>query len=164
MNLGHRIFHDLPQDDTPGKRRSGHNRRADDHLKIELPRKLGLGHPETERDTTKIAGDGCHWKGDDGTVSVSMASETSLGLEGPYGVKETYKYFEPAEIAGYPALLADTYDGRSNGQCGLSVGLTDDQLIHVAITIRPNRPNYDRPCDVLKQAAEAAMETIKAAS
>ncbi|MGH3432478.1 MAG: DUF3558 domain-containing protein [Thermocrispum sp.] len=125
----------------------------------------GFGYTKAEPKESETTGPGCDWSGDDGGSSMSLPPERILGMSGPYSQKHTYKYFEPISVGGYPALFADTYDDRNKGGCGLPVALTDDQLMTTAAQFRPTSPYYQSgACDQLKLAAEAAMETIKAAS
>lgn len=104
-------------------------------------------------------GPACEWSDDGyGSVAIVLLNNQPLGIAGIYRNKEQtpnlYKYFEPVDVAGYPGVFSDSYDARPQGGCGLSVGVTDTQVISLS-----DRVDGD-PCDLLKRVAEAAVTTM----
>lgn len=120
--------------------------------------KLGFdsGTPQEVNDSQ---GPSCQWRNDNGDIlSILLNAKQPLGLSGIYQnqtIPNFYKYFEPVEIAGFPGVFQDSYDRRSNGACGLSVGVTDQQIIAIS-----DRVDGGDPCEVLQRAAEAAVMTM----
>ena len=111
-----------------------------------------------EADTSQ--GPACEWRNEAGDdFSIVLLKNQPLGIAGIYQNQERlpdfYKYFEPVDIGGFPGVFSDSYDRRPNGMCGLSVGVTDQQVITVTDYVK-----QDDPCDVAKRAAEAAVATM----
>jgi hypothetical protein len=111
----------------------------------------------------------CAWVyADDETRSsrVDIAADPNTdGLSGIYQLyagsgTDQYEYWEPAEVAGYPAVYAATKDFRAKGQCKLLVGVTDSQAVQVFAQIG-NGPGATHPCPYALKAAEAMIETLK---
>lgn len=119
---------------------------------------------------TKIAkvtdadfGPECEWENKAGDfISIVLHNKQPLGISGIYRNHQQYPdidaYFKPVDIAGFPAVFADSVDRRPNGACGLSVGVTDQQIISLANRI-DDTAGIDS-CDLLKRAAEAAVTTM----
>jgi len=102
-------------------------------------------------------GPGCMWKNDDfENVGIGLLNNQPLGIAGIYRNQEQglYGYFEPVDVAGYPGVYSDAYDGRPSGACTLSVGVTDTQVFTVTTQVKSD------PCERAKQAAEAALQTM----
>jgi hypothetical protein len=79
------------------------------------------------------------------TATVDLKSG---GLEGLYRQRSALPYFEPTDIAGYPAVRVDTEHAVPNqGRCTVSVGLAPNALITVTSTIADSKTlNYPVPC------------------
>jgi hypothetical protein len=67
-------------------------------------------------------------------------------------------YFTPLEVNGYPAAYADLVDGRSQGNCGLKVGVSDQSYFDVLIQGR----DTDDVCKAAENVAKAVLTTIQA--
>lgn len=103
----------------------------------------------------------CRWRADDGSrFSITLLKNQPLGIGGLYrnhqDDPEFYAYFEPVDIDGFPGALADSYDSRPNGACGLAVGITDQQVISLASSVEGSAD----PCTILTDAAHEAVATM----
>jgi hypothetical protein len=79
------------------------------------------------------------------TATVDLKSG---GLEALYRRRPQLPYFEPVEIAGYPAVRTDTERSVADqGRCTVSVGMAEDALLVVTSTIADAKTlNYPVPC------------------
>ncbi|MFD5243125.1 DUF3558 domain-containing protein [Amycolatopsis sp. NPDC058340] len=121
---------------------------------------LGLG--EGERRTTS-AGPGCSiFAADDklNQIEISPVLANKNGLSDVYDTKANNEYFEPTEVAGYPAVYAASLDHRKNGKCGLFVGVTDQLSVNILVQY-DNGPGASDPCPVALKVGEAMIETLK---
>jgi uncharacterized protein DUF3558 len=93
------------------------------------------------------------------TVTVDLKSG---GLEALYRKRARLPYFEPTDIAGYPAVHTDT--DRSvpdQGQCTVNVGMNEVTMITVTSTIADQRSlNYQVPCPDTDVFATALVSEI----
>ncbi|ANN21470.1 hypothetical protein SD37_00360 [Amycolatopsis orientalis] len=121
---------------------------------------LGLG--EGERRTTSV-GPGCSiFAADDrlNQIEISPVLANKNGLSDVYDTKANDEYFEPTEVAGYPAVYAAALDGRKSGKCGLFVGVTDQLAVNILVQY-DNGPGASDPCPVALKVGEAMIETLK---
>ncbi|MFJ8910711.1 DUF3558 domain-containing protein [Amycolatopsis sp. NPDC102389] len=121
---------------------------------------LGLG--EGERRTTSV-GPGCSiFAADDrlNQIEISPVLANKNGLSDVYDTKANDEYFEPTEVAGYPAVYAAALDGRKQGKCGLFVGVTDQLAVNILVQY-DNGPGASDPCPVALKVGEAMIETLK---
>jgi hypothetical protein len=70
-------------------------------------------------------------------------------------------FFQPTEVSGYPAVLTDSLDAVPKGKCSAEVGVRDDLLYSVQVTISSDSKDYANPCPVAQKAAELAISTMK---
>ncbi|ANZ35458.1 hypothetical protein BBK82_04550 [Lentzea guizhouensis] len=122
----------------------------------------------TGKVNTTAPGKACLWTG------VNTAARSSPGLvilpDGTnlgtiYANKDngTYAAFEelPA-IQGYPAALTLAADLRAQGNCEISVGVSDDRAILFTFSSLSGSPRFADPCGSLTEFANLAITTIKA--
>ncbi|OXM66402.1 DUF3558 domain-containing protein [Amycolatopsis vastitatis] len=69
--------------------------------------------------------------------------------------------FQPVVISGYPGILVDLDNAKPQGKCSAEVGVRDDLLYSVQVTISSDAKDYADPCPVAKKAAELAVSTMK---
>ncbi|WP_216212141.1 DUF3558 domain-containing protein [Amycolatopsis aidingensis] len=122
---------------------------------------IGLTAPGTNRDTR--TGPECVWKSatfQDNSVSISPMTANDNGLDGIYANEPEDEYFEPTTIGGYPAVYANVIDSRSDGDCVLWLGVTDQLAVSV-ITQIARGPNETDPCPVNERVGEAMIEQLK---
>ncbi|RSN14879.1 DUF3558 domain-containing protein [Amycolatopsis roodepoortensis] len=121
---------------------------------------LGLG--EGEQRTTSV-GPGCSiFAADDrlNQIEISPVLANKNGLSDVYDTKANNEYFEPTEVAGYPAVYAASLDARNKGKCGLFVGVTDQLAVNILVQY-DNGPGASDPCPVALKVGEAMIETLK---
>jgi hypothetical protein len=121
---------------------------------------LGL---KTGKPRTNEIGETCTWQYSDGTsntVNVVPMVPNKNGLSDLYDQKDQKAYFEPTQIAGYPALYADITDDRSRGQCSLYVGVTDQLAVYI-LTQLDDGADVTNPCPVADKVGAAMVQTLK---
>jgi hypothetical protein len=119
---------------------------------------LGKGTPRTTEN-----GPTCAWtySGDQGNrVDISPAVPNKNGLSDIEDLKGSNAYFDDTEIAGYPAVHTAVVDYRSEGQCGLFVGVTDQLAVQI-FTQLDHGPGATDPCPVADRVGAAMIETLK---
>jgi hypothetical protein len=94
------------------------------------------------------------------TVTVDLKSG---GLEGLYRQRPRLPFFEPTDIAGFPAVHLDTERSvPDQGKCTVSVGVSDTALITVTSTIADTKTlNYPVPCPDTDVFATALVSDIR---
>ncbi|WP_338081110.1 DUF3558 domain-containing protein [Amycolatopsis nivea] len=101
---------------------------------------LQLSQPEADKASSSV---GCGWRFSDGYTAVSATFLTTVknGLTNTYRQNAFgyYKdgYFEPTVVSGFPAVLANTADRRSQGQVTMLVGVSDQTEMVVLIQGSP---------------------------
>lgn len=92
-------------------------------------------------------------------VIITVHSQTDSGLAAVYWQKDRLAYFEPTQIASYPAVYAGKYSDRDNGRCILHIGLTDE--LRVAVFAQLNGgTDFQRPCDVAEMTGTALVKHL----
>ncbi len=101
---------------------------------------LQLSQPKADK---AASGAGCGWRFSDGYTAVSATFLTTVknGLTNAYRQNASgyYEngYFEPTVVSGFPAVLANTADRRSQGQASMLVGVSDQTEMLVLIQGTP---------------------------
>jgi hypothetical protein len=119
------------------------------------------GKPDTDSETAKTAGPGCSWFDRDAGsgVEIGFLTANKNGLSDTYQGKDRFKgYFEPTEVDGYPAVLNDIQDYRSDGTCNITVGISDTSEFRVGVQ---DTKLGVKSCDRAKEAAAAVIKTLK---
>ncbi|MBK1784616.1 DUF3558 domain-containing protein [Prauserella cavernicola] len=93
-------------------------------------------------------------------VDLSVVTENENGLSAIYEQRSSNEYFEETEIAGYPAVHTATLDNRTDGGCGLWVGV-DEQTTLFVLTNFDYGPEVADPCPVADRVAEATIATLR---
>lgn len=70
---------------------------------------LGLD-PESKSDHSNAESADCRWHDQDGRLSAQLVLSNVRGLEILYYWRDTFSYFQPTEVAGYPAVRATSPD------------------------------------------------------
>lgn len=125
------------------------------------------GKPDTDSELAKTVGPSCTWNNDDQPLSKSYGFGLITG--NPHGISDIYRtgkksfpgYFEPTEVTGYPAVYADTADGRDSGNCNLVVGISSSVAFRVGIGA--SKDVGAKSCDLVKQLAATVIQTLKGA-
>lgn len=116
-----------------------------------------------EREKDASDGPACRWRDSDtNEVAIVVLSDQPDGLTGVYRNRDSFDYFEPTEVAGYPGLFAGVVDDRADGGCAMDVGVTDQQVITLSASMLPGTAAAERPCEILKRAGKMAVKTMSA--
>jgi hypothetical protein len=102
---------------------------------------------------------GCTWTGrSGGSVSVDWETAVTNGLADLYAKSSTIAYWQPTTVAGYPAAYGDAIsDGRSQGDCVISTGVSDKLYF---FTEFDNPLNATQSCTLAAQAATAVIKNL----
>ncbi len=68
----------------------------------------------------------------------------SGGLEGAYQRRARFTSFVPGQVRGYASV--QTANANGPGNCAISVGVNDADLLQVDISATPGTPNFGTPC------------------
>jgi hypothetical protein len=120
------------------------------------------GIPTTTGAVAEHAGPYCSWHAATelaSTIGVGFITGNKNGLSDIYRGRDTFGYFIPTTVEGYPAVFADGSDGRESGRCSLAVGISETQLFRAT---EQGRLDAQGSCDRAKQVALAALATLKA--
>jgi hypothetical protein len=128
-----------------------------------------LNLPPTGKPEGIALGKGCNWFNRDtrGEVTLGLLTGNPNGLSAAYEANQRgdYAYFtELSPIDGYPAIASDVADRRSSGACIVDVGVTDELLLDVALSLSQNNVGTKDPCEVAAQVAGLALRTMKEAA
>lgn len=119
------------------------------------------GRPTTTGAIAENAGPFCTWTADseaNSTVGVGLVTGNMHGLSDLYRGRSGFKYFEETTVEGYPAVFNDSVDGRAQGVCQITVGISN------ALTFRATEQGGRKgqgSCDRAKQVASAVIATVK---
>lgn len=119
---------------------------------------------ESEPKATE-SGPGCEWGNvfDDGlTIEGAFLTKVNSSIAVVYKNQQydTYAYFEPTKINGYPAVFNDVADGRETGGCAISLGLRDKLIYTISLQLGEDQPNYSDPCSALTKVSNMAITTM----
>jgi hypothetical protein len=129
---------------------------------VDQRKELGLNEGEQVEGSF---GEGCKWRSNGGgQVTVSFLEKNTRGLSAPYANNKTgtFKYFEPTDIGGQPAVFASGDDRRDKGECQVVVGLSDKLVFNMFLQQSQDKVGTAKPCDVVARVAGMALTTIKA--
>lgn len=128
-----------------------------------------LGSPvRSEGGETPGVGPDCGWTNPDrgSQIGVGYDITTRIGLSGVYqNTKPKSAVWKPiTEIQGFPAVAHAGQPGRTPPAdfCAVSIGLADDLAIDVSVSLGRAKIGVLEPCDAARQAADAAVATLKA--
>jgi hypothetical protein len=125
-------------------------------------RSLGLADAAAKPDTTAPGAAACSWYSAQAGYAVGVRHNTTLnkGLSLLYRKKNEAALFqEIPPINGYPAIIFDQYaDLRSQGTCGVDVGLSDAVVLDVVVQ---GTTRTQDPCGIAQRAAALMIDNIK---
>lgn len=104
----------------------------------------------------------CSWQSSEDSsdaIALSFVVENADGLGTLYADKQSYQYFEPTEISGYPAVYASLVDNRDSGTCDLWVGVNERDVMHLMATF-PSASTPEASCEMAADVAEATISTL----
>jgi Protein of unknown function (DUF3558) len=124
-----------------------------------------------QADTADPVGPVCHWHDKDGKSKMNLAVyflTTGQGLASVYSQKSTFEVFTPLpDIAGYPAIIALNPDQRSQGNCEVTIGVSDKLAINVLVNLKTGADaasDMTNPCPRNQAVAAAVVATLKGGS
>ncbi|WP_103350646.1 DUF3558 domain-containing protein [Amycolatopsis sp. CA-128772] len=111
-------------------------------------------------------GPGCDWNAFDevGFRLDSKLLTSGSNLANIYKLQKQgeWSYFKAiADVSGYPGVLVDD-DNPPKNTCQLMVGLRDDLVYSVQISVSPDSQINGDPCPTLQKVGEMAVSTMKA--
>ena len=84
------------------------------------------------------------------------------GLADIYSQKDTYAVFKPVpDVDGFPAVIALSADSEGQGICQVSVGVSNQQIIDIGVTMGAQAPDATKACTPNQTVAAAVISTIK---
>lgn len=119
------------------------------------------GKPDTDSEIAKRVGPGCAWTADpavNSTISVGFTTANKNGLSDTYRGRSRFDYFEETTVDGYPAVFNGTPDGRRQGICGITVGISDQLTF---FTSEQGGRKGQASCDRAKNVATSVIATLK---
>lgn len=113
--------------------------------------------PDSVEDHSDIADTSdCRWTGKDGELHASVILSNVRGLEAAYYVRDTFYYFEPTEIAGYPAVRS-TSPELSN-ICDYMVGIGPNRGLEASAL----GPGGEDNCGIARRLLEITIPKLTA--
>ncbi|QWF80536.1 DUF3558 domain-containing protein [Amycolatopsis sp. CA-230715] len=119
---------------------------------------IGMVDPQSNPTST---GPGCVWRSasdDLNKVTIAPMTANKGGLDDIYANKGAY--FEPKTVNGYPAVLSGAVEDRSEGNCNLWIGVTDQLAVAVQAQIARGA-NKANPCPVAEKVGAAMIDNLK---
>ncbi|MEQ0563057.1 DUF3558 domain-containing protein [Amycolatopsis sp. NEAU-NG30] len=135
-------------------------------LTVDQLSQLGIT-TQPKPDLESKLGPGCEWNAFD-EVGVTLhatllTAGSSLAKLYKQHEQGQWPFFEPvSDLSGYPGVLLDSLDAQPKGKCQIGVGVRDDLVYSVQVSVDPESKNYSDPCPVVRKAAEMAVSTMKA--
>jgi hypothetical protein len=120
------------------------------------------GIPTTTGAVAEYAGPFCSWHAATelaSTIGVGFITGNKNGLSDTYRGRDTFDYFIPTTVDGYPAVFVDGPDQRDSGTCNITVGISDQLAFRAS---EQGRLDAQGSCDRAKQVAAAALATLRA--
>lgn len=113
----------------------------------------------------------CGWADNFGPSKIGLSvifATAGSGLSDIYSQKAQYVAFQPlSDIDGYPAVIAMTDDARPQGDCKVSIGVSNQLFISVEGVIQTGAngaPDATQPCPRIQAIATAMVTTMKGGS
>lgn len=119
------------------------------------------GLPTTTGAVAENVGPFCTWHDDPdlgSTIGVGLLPGNKHGLADTYRGRAQFEHFEPTTVDGYPAVYANSPDLRSEGSCGITVGISDTLAFNAS---EQGQLDAEGACEKAKQVASAALATLK---
>lgn len=114
------------------------------------------GTPDAEQSTAR-----CRWRSDSATtIGITLFGATQ-GLSTVYAAKGRFPYFQPTEVADYPAVDRDA-TRATTGTCATVVGIADSTAFEIDVDIDDEKAtDYRTPCAVSKELAAVALANLQ---
>ncbi|HEY3608590.1 MAG TPA: DUF3558 domain-containing protein [Pseudonocardiaceae bacterium] len=133
------------------------------------PDQLAQFHLTSPGTTTSIAsGPACAWTPTVSGLPSYLAGVDlhSGGLEALYHRRASLPVFQPTKVSEYPAVhTATTTSALHHGQCTTQVGVANDTLLIVSVTVPSSQPlDYTDPCPSADDLAAAILANTEGAA
>ncbi|MCK2245243.1 MULTISPECIES: DUF3558 domain-containing protein [unclassified Crossiella] len=108
----------------------------------------------------------CRWIGTDTPArsDFSLNINTQLGgLDRLYGRKREFPLWQPLEVAGYPAVIADDAD-KELGQCRINLAVSNTVLVAAGLQLRSGvgmPADFTNPCPRVVALLDQVLVTVK---
>ncbi|GAA2803471.1 DUF3558 domain-containing protein [Crossiella cryophila] len=112
-------------------------------------------------------GPSCRWLASDTPAKnhFSITVNNQLGgIAQLYARKSNFKVWEPAQVGGYPAVVAMDADARSKGLCRLEIGTAQKTVVAVQVQLTVGAADYANPCPRATGIGEMVVATLKGGS
>jgi hypothetical protein len=139
-------------------------------IPADMPASLGFSAPGaamTEgKNVAVVGGQSCSWNDfSSGAKSIQvqiLPKNSDPRSPGISAILNNFKlghlaYADPTDVLGYQAVFSDIKESRAQGQCSISVAISDTQVVG-ATTV--GFPGADNSCGTAKQLAEAMVKTL----
>ncbi len=93
-------------------------------------------------------------------IDATTVTANKNGLSDVYDTKANDEYFGETQVGDYPAVFAAVKDYRTDGQCGLWIGVTDQLAVQIMVQYG-HGPGVGDPCSVATKFGEAVVSTLK---
>ncbi|MFI0800428.1 Protein of unknown function [Amycolatopsis lurida] len=125
-----------------------------------------LGPTTESKQRDGAAGPACRWTVPSSLnprIDVVFGSGPDGGTASVYAAKgKAYKLVEPLEpIDGYPVTAYGVTDRRAEGDCSVSLGISDTQTIGIALLQSEANIGKKDPCDAAREGAVRVLATIR---
>ncbi|MGW0516967.1 DUF3558 domain-containing protein [Crossiella sp. NPDC003009] len=130
------------------------------------PQLAQLGITVTGKQEDSPLGKACRWTATDTPAKINFALDVNTqlgGLDQLYERKSSFPVWQPLEISGYPAVVADDAD-KQFGQCRTNVAVSNTVLIAVGLHLKSgtDKPaDYTDPCPRGVKILEQVITTLK---
>jgi hypothetical protein len=118
------------------------------------------GEPDTDSEVAKASGPGCVWRVNGEPfrmLDMSFLTGNKKGLSDTYRGRSRFAYFDETTVDGYPAVFNDNQDGRPQGICQITVGVSDSLAFRASEHTSVSRGAAS--CDGAKEFAAAVIAT-----
>ncbi|MGO1049179.1 DUF3558 domain-containing protein [Crossiella sp. CA198] len=112
-------------------------------------------------------GPSCRWLASSTPVknhfSVTVNNQLG-GLAQLYARKSDFKVWQPAQVAGQPAVIAMDADVRDKGVCVLEIGTAQQTTVAIDVRLSLGAPDYANACRSATGIGEMVIATLKGGS
>ncbi|MGO1054578.1 DUF3558 domain-containing protein [Crossiella sp. CA198] len=133
---------------------------------LDEPKLNQLGITVTGKPDEGPLGKNCRWIATDtaARIDFSLHINTQLGgLDQLYGRKNTFPLWQPVEVSGYPAVIADD-DDQQSGECQVTMAVSNTVLLPVGLQLKSgvDKPaDFTNPCPRGVKILEQVIHTLQ---
>ncbi|MCK2243986.1 MULTISPECIES: DUF3558 domain-containing protein [unclassified Crossiella] len=133
---------------------------------LAAPQLAQLGITVSGQPEDSPLGKACRWVATDTAAKVDFSLDINTqigGLDQLYGRKNVFRVWQPLEISGYPAVIADEA-GKPFGQCRTNVAVSNTVLVATGLQLKAglDKPtDFDDPCPRGVKILEQVIRTLQ---